>query len=78
MRALLSMIPLGRFLIILGIICLILGLLLSYTNIFSYLKLGRLPGDILIKRENFQFYFPITTSILLSLVITLIVYLIRK
>jgi len=72
------MIPLGRFLIILGIICLILGLLLSYTNIFSYLKLGRLPGDILIKRENFQFYFPITTSILLSLVITLIVYLIRK
>ncbi|MBP1595233.1 MAG: hypothetical protein H6Q05_610 [Acidobacteria bacterium] len=72
------MIPLGRFLIILGIICLILGLLLSYTNIFSYLKLGRLPGDIWIKRENFQFYFPITTSILLSLVITLIVYLIRK
>ena len=72
------MVSLGRFLIFLGIICLILGFLLSYTNLFSYLKLGRLPGDIWIKRENFQFYFPVTTAILLSLVITLIVYLIRK
>ena len=72
------MIPLGRFLIFLGILCVILGFLLSYTNVFSYLKLGRLPGDIWIKRENFQFYFPITTSILLSLVLALIVCLIRK
>ena len=72
------MIPLGRFLIFLGILCVILGFLLSYTNVFSYLKHGRLPGDIWIKRENFQFYFPITTPILLSLVLALIVCLIRK
>jgi len=70
--------PLGRFLIILGITCVVLGFLISHTSLFSLLKIGRLPGDIWIKRENFQFYFPITTSILLSLVLTLIVYLMRK
>jgi hypothetical protein len=39
---------------------------------------GKLPGDILIKRENFTFYFPLATSIIISIIISLILYLIRK
>lgn len=72
------MIPMGRLLIVVGIVLIVLGLLLSYSNFFSFLKLGRLPGDIAIKRDNFRFYFPITTSILLSLILTLVVYLLKK
>ena len=69
---------LGRLLILLGIVFIIVGILLSYSNILSFLRLGRLPGDIAIKRENFTFYFPLTTCILISLVVTLILYLLRK
>ena len=72
------MIPMGRLLIVVGIVLIVLGLLLSYSNFFSFLKLGRLPGDIAIKRDNFRFYFPITTSILLSLILSLVVYLLKK
>jgi uncharacterized membrane protein YidH (DUF202 family) len=72
------MIPIGRLLIIVGVVLIILGIILSYSSFFSFLKLGRLPGDIAIKRENFSFYLPITTCIVLSLVLTLIVYLFRK
>ncbi|MBP1601943.1 MAG: hypothetical protein H6Q06_2094, partial [Acidobacteria bacterium] len=63
--------PLGRLLIVLGLVLLVAGLLLTYTNIFSSLRLGRLPGDISIKRENFSLYFPVTSCILISLVLTL-------
>ncbi|HSO09916.1 MAG TPA: DUF2905 domain-containing protein [Desulfoprunum sp.] len=42
------------------------------------LPLGRLPGDIFIRREGFQFFFPLTTSILISIVITLILWFFRK
>jgi len=55
--------PLGRLLIVLGLVLLVAGLLLTYTNIFSSLRLGRLPGDISIKRENFSLYFPVTSCI---------------
>ncbi|GAB4487414.1 MAG: DUF2905 domain-containing protein [Saprospiraceae bacterium] len=40
--------------------------------------LGRLPGDIRVERENFRFYFPITTMILLSLLLNLIIWLVRR
>jgi hypothetical protein len=68
----------GRFLIILGIILVFLGVMLAYTNVFSYLKPGRLPGDITFRRGNLTFYFPIVTSLLLSLLLTVILYLFRK
>ena len=68
----------GRILILIGIVFLVLGLVLTYTNLFSLLRLGRLPGDIAIKRGNFSFYFPLTTSILLSVLFTLVLYLLRK
>ena len=69
---------LGRLLIVLGAILLVLGLLLTYTNVFSCLRLGRLPGDISFRRGNVSFYFPIGTSILLSIILTIILYLLRK
>ena len=67
----------GRFLIIAGIILVVVGILVSYGT-FSFLRLGRLPGDIVVKRENWSFYFPLTTSIVLSVVLTVLLYLLRK
>jgi ribose/xylose/arabinose/galactoside ABC-type transport system permease subunit len=64
-----------KLLVTLGVILLVAGLLWPWL---SKLGLGRLPGDIAIKRDGFSFYFPITTSILLSLVLSLIVWLLRK
>ncbi len=72
------MIPAGRTLILLGVLLILLGLIFSYLDFFSHLRLGRLPGDIFIKRGNFQLYFPITTCIAISLIVTIIIYLIRK
>lgn len=65
----------GRLLVIIGLVLLIAGLLWPWL---SRLGLGRLPGDILIEKENFRFYFPLTTSILISLVLTLLFWLFRK
>ncbi len=72
------MVPIGRALIILGIILLLLGLFLTYAHVFPLSKLGRLPGDISIKKGNFSFYFPLTTCVVLSIILTLILYLFRK
>jgi hypothetical protein len=67
---------LARFLILLGVILIGLGLaLLLLPNIPG---LGRLPGDIIIKRENFTFYFPLGTCILVSLILSLIFWLMRR
>lgn len=68
----------GRFFIILGLVFVVLGVILSYSDSLSFLRLGRLPGDISIKRENFSFYFPLATCLLISLVLTLIFYFFKK
>jgi hypothetical protein len=68
----------GRWLIIVGIVLIVLGVTLSYSHFFTFLKLGRLPGDLTIKRHNFRFYFPVTTCILLSLILSLVIYFFRK
>ena len=65
----------GRFLIVLGAVLILLGLLMPWL---SKLGLGRLPGDIVIERENFSFYFPITTSILVSLLLSAIFWLLQR
>ena len=65
-------------LIILGILLIVLGILLNYTHLFSSIHLGRLPGDFRIKRGNFSFYFPLTTCILLSILLSLVFYIFRK
>ncbi|HEY1373015.1 MAG TPA: DUF2905 domain-containing protein [Candidatus Binatia bacterium] len=68
--------PLGRSLIILGIILVVVGLLFSLSSKIPWL--GRLPGDIYVQRGNFRFYFPLATSIVISLIITLVLYLFRR
>jgi hypothetical protein len=67
---------LGRLLIFAGIFLLVLGVLFFFGDKIPFL--GKLPGDIYIKKKNFTFYFPIVTSILLSLLISLVIYLFRK
>lgn len=65
----------GKLLVNLGLILLIAGLLWPWL---SKLGLGRLPGDIAIKRDGFAFYFPLATSIIVSLVLSLILWLFRR
>lgn len=64
-----------RFLIILGLTILVAGLLWPWL---SRLPLGRLPGDLVIRREGFTFYFPLMTGLLASLILTLLVWLFRR
>jgi hypothetical protein len=64
-----------RFLIVAGVVALALGLLWPWL---AKLGLGRLPGDFHVEREGFSFYFPLTTSVLVSIVVTLIVWLLRR
>lgn len=66
----------GKLLIIVGIVCIVAGLLITYGPRVPFL--GKLPGDISIEKENFKFYFPITTSILISIILSLILYLINR
>lgn len=66
----------GKFLIIAGIVLVIIGVAIQFAGKIPWL--GRLPGDIRIERQNFSFYFPIATSILLSVLISLVVYLLNK
>lgn len=66
----------GRFLIIIGILCAVIGGILLLSPRIPWL--GKLPGDILIQKKNFTFYFPIATSIVLSIILTLIVWLIGR
>ena len=63
----------GQFLIV-------IGLIISGVGVLIYLgvPIGRLPGDFVIRRENFTLYFPITTSILVSVVLTVVGLLLRK
>ncbi|MFP3921957.1 MAG: DUF2905 domain-containing protein [Dichotomicrobium sp.] len=65
----------ARWLIILGIVLIVVGVLWPWL---SKLGLGRLPGDIVIERDNFTFYLPITTSILVSVVLSVILWLIGR
>ena len=65
----------ARFLIVLGLVILVIGLLWPYL---SKLRLGRLPGDIVIQRYNGTFYFPLVTCLLLSLVLSLILWVANR
>jgi hypothetical protein len=65
----------SRILIVLGFVLVAAGLLWRWI---SPLKLGRLPGDIFVQHQNFYFYFPITTGLLISVVLSLILWLISR
>jgi hypothetical protein len=72
---------LGKLLLVFGVVLVLVGVLLTLgaSRSFGSLgRIGRLPGDILIRRENFTFYFPIVTSLLLSVILTLLFWLLGR
>jgi len=68
--------PPGKFLILLGLVLLVVGLLLNFGPKIPWL--GRLPGDIHIVRENFSFHFPLGTCLLLSALLSVLLWLLRR
>jgi len=68
---------LGKAIIVLGAVLIAVGLLLVLLG-RTGLPVGRLPGDIIYRRRNFSFYFPLTTSILLSIVLSLVLYFLSR
>ena len=66
----------GKLFILIGLVFVAVGLLLVFVNKVPFL--GRLPGDIYIKKENFTFYFPIATSILISLVLSFLFFIFSR
>ena len=67
----------GKWVIIIGVFIILIGVVIYFFH-DKLNWIGRLPGDIKIEKENFRFYFPFTTMILFSLIISLIVQLIKK
>jgi len=66
----------GKVLVFAGIFLILVGMLVTFSGKIPWL--GKLPGDILIQKKGFSLYFPITTSIIISVVISLVLMLIRK
>ncbi len=66
---------LGKILIITGILLIVFGLLFIF---FHKLTFGKFPGDIIIKKGNFTFYFPLGLSIVISIILTIIMYFVGK
>lgn len=70
------MTDLAKMIIVLGAVLIIVGLIMLFIQKLPFL--GKMPGDIVIKKDNFTFYFPLGTSILVSIILSLIFYLIGK
>lgn len=68
----------GRLLVGAGLLLAAVGALLLLADRFPGLRIGRLPGDISVERGSFRFYFPLGTSIVLSLVVSLILWLLHR
>jgi hypothetical protein len=64
-----------RFLVVLGLVIVVAGLLWPYLG---QLGLGRLPGDIVIERENMTFYFPLMTCLLVSVLFSLVLWVVSR
>lgn len=67
--------PFGKAIIGFGILLIIVGVIVTIGSKFG---IGKLPGDIYLKRGNFSFYFPIVTSIIISIVLTIVLNLIAR
>ena len=68
--------PFGKMLIVIGVIIIVVGLLFMYGNKIPFV--GKLPGDIVLKKKNFTFYFPLTTLIIINLLLLLIFRIFKK
>jgi len=71
------MTDIGKFLLFAGVFLSLTGVLLIFSDKLPF-DFGKLPGDFLYKKENFTFYFPLTSSILISIVLSLLFYLFGK
>ena len=69
--------PLGRMLITIGVVLVGVGLLFSFGGRLPF-RLGRLPGDIYIQGKNSSFYFPLATCIVLSILLSIVMWIVRK
>ena len=67
---------LGKMLILLGVLIIVIGFLLLIGEKIPWI--GKLPGDIIIRKKNFTLYFPLTTSIFISIILTLFFWVLRK
>jgi hypothetical protein len=67
---------LGKMLVILGVVLVLVGLGFMFADKIPYI--GRLPGDIYVKKERFSFYFPIATSIIISIILTILFSIFKK
>ncbi|WP_027414911.1 DUF2905 domain-containing protein [Aneurinibacillus terranovensis] len=67
--------PIAKMMVVGGIILIVLGLLWQVGG--RFLHLGKLPGDISIEKENFRFYFPLASSIIVSIILSFIFYVLR-
>lgn len=67
----------GKYIVLIGLAVIVIGALIYFFHDKLH-WIGRLPGDIRVEKENFRFYFPITTMILFSIVLTIIIRLVRK
>lgn len=65
--------PIGKMLVMCGVVVAGIGLVLMFSDKIPFL--GKLPGDINIKRENFQFFFPITSGIIISIILSAALWL---
>lgn len=70
------MTDLAKMIILLGVVLIIVGLIMLFIQKLPFP--GKLPGDLVLKKDNFTFYFPLGTSILISIILSLILYLIGK
>jgi len=66
----------GKSLVILGLLIALVGVVLTFVGRVPWL--GRLPGDIYVQRGNWSFYFPLATSLILSVVLSLVFYLLGR
>jgi Protein of unknown function (DUF2905) len=71
------MAPIGRMLITLGLVLVAFGVLLTFAGRLPF-RLGRLPGDIVIQGKHSTFYFPLVTCLILSVLFSLVMWLLRR
>jgi hypothetical protein len=64
----------GKYLIAIGLLILFVGVLVVIAGRFPGLRIGRLPGDIYIERDGWRFYFPLMTSIIISIILSLLLW----
>jgi len=67
----------GKYIIVAGVMIILLGVVIYFFH-DKLTWIGRLPGDIRIERENFRFYFPITTMVIFSLAVTIIIQIVKR